>query len=122
MQLRLVFPHEFPKYSYLRLAEEFWIEGVGLGEMVARVPMKDSRGMSRLLGILERRERESVAWEQAEQAEVESGEGWEEESQRVGEEKQEQEGLEVGKQQYEARLQKIEALVAELRVLGYMQR
>jgi hypothetical protein len=71
MQLRLVFRGEFPKLSYLRILDEYWIEGIGLGDMVARVPLRDKQGMSRLSGILGRRQRERLMTEIRERQEGE---------------------------------------------------
>jgi hypothetical protein len=43
--------------SYLRIKEEYWVEGKGLGEEVARLKKKGCRGLGMLVKVSGRRER-----------------------------------------------------------------
>jgi hypothetical protein len=56
MQLRLAHFCQFLLHSYLRIKEEYWIEGQGLGKEIGRLKKKRCQGFAMLIAILKRRE------------------------------------------------------------------
>jgi hypothetical protein len=58
MQLQLAHFCQFLLDSYLRIKEEYWVGGRGLGEEMGRLKKKRCQGLAKLIGILRRREAE----------------------------------------------------------------